>query len=123
MGLLDTIKRILNKNKKEKNTNENIEEIKEEMNFLEKAEDTLLNFTEIVQITTDGILDTHSQEALEKFKHNLEVLIKKAKENKKIDHFMIIRDDDFFPYDWEWRVSSKETSFEKVNIPFSIELK
>ncbi len=123
MGLLDTIKRILNKNKKEKNTNENIEEIKEEMNFLEKAEDTLLNFTEIVQITTDGILDTHSQEALEKFKHNLEVLIKKAKENKKIDQFMIIRDDDFFPYDWEWRVSSKETSFEKVNIPFSFELK
>lgn len=127
MGLINIIKKMLKKNKNIVDIKDDMEKLEQDIpeskHSLEILEKSLSNSLEVVQITKDGILDTHSLEAVEKFKHNLEVLKKKAKERKKIDQFMIIRDDDFFPYDWQWRVSSKDTSFEKVNIPFSSELK
>lgn len=77
----------------------------------------------LIQITNNEILDTNSHENIEKFKNNLRYLIKKTKETKKVDKFMIIRDDDFFPYDWKWRVSSGDTGYENVAISLSSKLK
>lgn len=71
----------------------------------------------------DEILDTDSKVSKEKFNHNLEILMNKAKETGKIDKFMLIREDDFFPTDWEWRVLSKNTNLEKVCTLLSYELK
>lgn len=72
---------------------------------------------------TDEVLDTESRENIEKFKHNLAILVKKAKEAGKIDKFVLIREDDFFPDDWEWRVLSKNTNLEKVHTDLSLQLK
>lgn len=72
---------------------------------------------------SDQVLNTNSRASIEKFKHNLEILVKKAKEDGKIDKFMIIRQDDFFPIGWEWKVLSKYTNLEKVCTPLSFELK
>lgn len=77
---------------------------------------------EIVAIS-DGILDTNSRVAEEKLRHNLEILIKQAKEKEKIDKFMLIREDDFFPEGWEWRVLSKDTNLEKESTGLSVELR
>ena len=54
---------------------------------------------------------------------NLEILIKQTKEKGKIDKFMLIREDDFFPEDWEWRVLSKDTNLEKESTMLSVELR
>ena len=83
---------------------------------LELPDDELVPFTE-------EILDTNSRENIEKFKHNLEILIKRAKEKGKVDKFMLIREDDFFPDDWEWRVLSKNTNLEKVATSLSCEIR
>lgn len=71
----------------------------------------------------DEVLDTNSKVSKEKFNHNLEILMNKAKQEGKIDKFMLIREDDFFPTDWEWRVFSKNTNLEKICTPLSYELK
>lgn len=83
---------------------------------IELPENELVSFS-------DEVLDTDSKTSIQKFKHNLEILIKKAKETGKIDKFMLIREDDFFPTDWEWRVLSKNTNLEKEPIPLSCELR
>ena len=83
---------------------------------IELPEDELVSFS-------DEILDTNSRETIEKFKHNLEILIKRAKERGKVDKFMLIREDDFFPDGWEWRVLSKNTNLEKVCTRLSYELR
>ena len=72
---------------------------------------------------SDEVLDTTSRVAEEKLKHNLEILIKQTKEKGKIDKFMLIREDDFFPEDWEWRVLSKDTNLEKESTMLSVELR
>ena len=71
----------------------------------------------------DEVLDTESPEAIAKFKHNLSVLVKKAKEAGKVDKFVLIREDDFFPDDWEWRVLSKNTNLEKAPNSLSYQLR
>lgn len=83
---------------------------------IELPDDELVTFTE-------EVLDTNSRENIEKFKHNLEILIKRAKENGKVDKFMLIREDDFFPDGWEWRVLSKNTNLEKVATSLSSEIR
>lgn len=85
-------------------------------------ESILLPEGEIVSFD-DEILDTNSKISQEKFIHNLEILMNKAKENGKIDKFILIREDDFFPTGWEWKVLSKNTNLEKVCTSLSYELK
>lgn len=77
---------------------------------------------ELVSLS-DGILDTESRASIEKFKHNLEILMKQTKEKGKVDKFMLIREDDFFPNDWEWRVLSKDTNLELESTSLSFELR
>ncbi len=112
MSLFST---IFKKNVQDSSINSNLQSI----NDVELESKDL----ELVEITNNGILDTSSLENIEKFKNNLKYLIDKAKKTKKIDKFMIIRDDNFFPYDWKWRVSSKDTGYEKVSLTLSTELK
>ncbi len=50
----------------------------------------------ILKIENDGYLDTTNANSLERFNHNIKILIEKAKKDKKIDKFMIIRTDNFF---------------------------
>ena len=77
----------------------------------------------IEKITEDGYLDTTSPIAIEKFKHNLSILINKAKRERRIDKFMLIRDDNFFPIDYEWSIASKNTGIEKIHLPLTLALK
>ena len=77
----------------------------------------------ILKIENDGYLDTTNANSLERFKHNIKILIEKAKKDKKIDKFMIIRTDNFFPVDWEWTVASRNTNIEKVVFALSNELR
>lgn len=72
---------------------------------------------------SDEILDTESRASIEKFKHNLEILMKQTREKGKVDKFMLIREDDFFPHDWEWRVLSKDTNLELESTSLSFELR
>lgn len=72
---------------------------------------------------SDEVLDTEAKASVEKFKHNLKILMKQTKENGKVDKFMLIREDDFFPHDWEWRVLSKDTNLELVSTSLSYEVR
>lgn len=78
---------------------------------------------ELVPITKDGVLDATSRASVEIFKHNLEVLIQRTKEARKVENFMIIREDDFFPKGWKWDVLSKNTNLEKTSTTLSYELR
>lgn len=78
---------------------------------------------EIVPLVENGVLDASSKTSEEKFKHNLQVLVNKAKKTGKIDKFMLIREDNFFPHGWKWDVLSKNTNLEKENTALSFELR
>lgn len=81
------------------------------------------NECNLVTIVKDGFLDTTLEESQRGLKYNISVLVEKAKKEKKIENFMIIREDDFFPVDWEWRVASKNTGVEKESFVLSRELR
>lgn len=120
MGLFDKMFNKLNNKKTLDSLNE--EKIVGQPSLIDVDEHIDLPEGEIVSFTEE-ILDTDSKVYVEKLKHNLEILIKKAKETGKVDKFMLIREDDFFPHDWEWRVLSKNTNLEKVCTPLSYELR
>lgn len=77
---------------------------------------------ELVSIV-DGVLDVDSSVNVQKLKHNLQVLMEKAKRDGRIDKFMLIREDDYFPKDYEWQVSSKNTCMEQCCLALSIAVK
>lgn len=79
---------------------------------------------EIVKIS-DNVIDTSSLENELKLKHNLEVLIKRAKKNNGIDNFVIIREDDIFPSNWEWLPCSDATTleYESTNLSYLLRKK
>ena len=126
MGIFDKLQHNLKKLQSKKDDKaldfsdakeiEHQEHTYETYQLIELPEDELVSFS-------DEILDTNSRETIEKFKHNLEILIKRAKEKGKVDKFMLIREDDFFPDGWEWRVLSKNTNLEKVCTRLSYELR
>jgi hypothetical protein len=66
----------------------------------------------IESITKENIIDTNDPESIEKYKSNLLYLIKEAKNKGCIDKFALIRSDDFFPFNSEWIVNSKDTNGE-----------
>ena len=110
--------------KKEDNSlnHSDVKEIKDSQHESETDQPIELPNNELAPFT-DEVLDTNSRENIEKFKHNLEILIRRAKENGKVDKFMLIREDNVFPDDWEWRVLSKNTNLEKVCTSLSYELR
>ncbi len=125
MGIFNKLKGFLKKIFKIENTQLEAFEEKEtikELPIPEISERIELPEGELVSLS-DEVLDTTSKATIEKFKHNLNILMKKAKEEGKVDKFMLIREDDFFPTDGEWRVLSKNTNIEKRNINISNEIR
>lgn len=88
----------------------------EETINMELPEAKLVSFSE-------EVLDTTSRASVEKLKHNLSILIEQAKQKGKVDKFVLIREDDIFPDNWEWTVLSKNTNLQKTNTGISYELR
>ena len=78
---------------------------------------------EIVPFSNEEVLDADSRASEDKLKHNLDILIKQAKEKGKLDKFMIIREDNFFPHGWQWDVLSKDTNIESKCTKLSLAVK
>lgn len=70
-----------------------------------EEEITIPDSDEILEISTNEVLDTNSQEAIAKYKHNLRTLYKRLNETGQIDKLVIIREDDYYPYDDNWIVA------------------
>lgn len=77
---------------------------------------------EIVPFDGD-ILDATSPKNIAMFRHNIKVLSAQAKQKGKIDNFYAIRQDNFFPKNWEWKVLSDQTNLELTLPTLSYELK
>lgn len=126
MEILNKLKGLFSKIFRKNNNMEfnflNQNEVVEELPMPKTYEPIELPEGELVSFS-DEIIDTDSRISEEKLKHNLEILMKKAKETGKVDKFMLIREDDFFPSGWEWRVLSKNTNLEKEHTILSYELK
>ncbi len=140
MGIFDS---LFKRKSKEKNdmdeifgvgTQSAIEE--EQARRIAKAEEERRRFSEAEKIQAtlpegqltaisleNDFIDTTSPEAIAKFKHNLAVLIKRAKQNGKVDNFKLIREDNFFPEGWEWDVLSGDTNIEKCGNQLTIAAK
>ena len=116
MGLFDRFRR-----KKQEEIQE--QDINQQYSIIDEPEIILEDSSEIIKITNDEILDTTDKESIAKFKHNLKTLYKRLEETKEIDKFVIIRDDDFFPFDDKWTVASKETTLEETNLALSSRLR
>ncbi len=69
------------------------------------------------------ILNTASMENIAIFKHNLGVLISKTKSAGKVEKFMLIREDDYFPENWKWRASCSSTVMEEYIFSLSIAIR
>lgn len=75
-------------------------------------EEVVFESNDLTEITESSFIDTTSPLSIAKYKNNLRLLVAEAKSRGKIDQFRLIRDDDFFPYNWEWCVGSKDTALE-----------
>lgn len=75
-------------------------------------------------ISKNNYIDTTAPESIVKYQENIKELVEKAKEKCFIDKFMIIREDDLFPYDWKWRVTSKDTyhEYNRNSISYALKL-
>ena len=69
------------------------------------------------------VIDTNSIESINRYLNNLSILERQAKETGKVDKFLTIREDDFFPYDYEWTLSCKYTGYEKRSSVLTEELR
>lgn len=123
MGLFDIFKKKKNDEFLEMIEKEvEIETSKQEEVIEENLDDLVLIEGELADLT-EGVLNTDSKIAIEKFKHNLSILMEEAKANNRVNKFMIIREDDFFPEGWEWKVNSDNTSIEYESLNISSALK
>lgn len=77
---------------------------------------------EIVKISDDE-LDTDKPLNIAKLKHNLKVLIARTKKSKRVDKFLIIREDDAFPYSWKWIPCSYFTRLEYESTSLSYHIR
>ena len=59
----------------------------------------------ILKISDENIIDTEKKENVEKYKTNIQELIEETKENRKINKFVIIRNDDFIPENYTWTIN------------------
>lgn len=128
MKFFDKLKELIKKILKEKNNKElkflPEKVIIQQLSTCESKEFTNIELSEGELVSfTDEILDTTSKVSEEKFKHNLKILIEQAKKKGKVDKFMLIREDNFFPDNWEWKVLSKNTRLERTNTCISEEIR
>lgn len=57
---------------------------------------------ELYKISENNIIDTTNEMNIQKYNVNIQSLINQVKLSKTIDKFVIIRNDDFFPANYEW---------------------
>ena len=69
-------------------------------------------YEHLAPICSENYIDTTLEQNILKYKSNLSYLVKQTKENGRVDKFVLIRNDDYFPYDWQWWISSKNTGIE-----------
>ena len=81
------------------------------------------SYDSVVNITDQDVLDTNDPVNVAKYKSNLKILINETKKCGYIDQFRLIREDDFFPKDWIWRVASKDTEREFAKSKLVYELR
>ena len=77
-----------------------------------KIDEIIINSDVIETISQDNFIDTTNPMTIAKYKSNLKLLTEKTKRDGCITRFKAIREDDFLPYNWEWRVASKNTGIE-----------
>ena len=77
----------------------------------------------IVPIIDGSVLDTNDPIIIAKYKNNLQVLKKRVLRDGFISQFRLIREDNFFPYDWMWRVNSNHTTYEYAKSKLSYSLR
>lgn len=128
MGLFDIFKKIFNRITSKSNTIATpLLQASNPVTLKPVTEDTYIPIelpeNELVSFSSEKILDVSSRAAEDKLKHNLNILIKQAKEKGKLDKFMIIREDDFFPHGWQWDVLSNDTNLESTCTSLSLELR
>ncbi|MBR1817792.1 MAG: hypothetical protein IJ772_02980, partial [Bacilli bacterium] len=75
------------------------------------------------QNTHISYLDAVSKEAKEYYIQRLRELVKDAKEKGKVDSFYLIREDDFFPYEYQWMPTCEKTQIESTCTELSSELR
>lgn len=92
-------------------------------NNYKQKEPVVFESPELVSLVQDGVLDTSDRMVIAKYINNLKLLVEKAKQEGKINQFITIRNDEFFPHNWEWTINSKDTGIEKVGSNLSYELK
>ncbi|MBR1679602.1 MAG: hypothetical protein IJ704_03060 [Bacilli bacterium] len=68
-------------------------------------------------------LDAASKEAKEYYIQRLGDLVSAAKEKGKVDSFYLIREDDFFPYEYMWMPTCEKTQIESTCTELSSELR
>lgn len=69
------------------------------------------------------ILDTTNPEEIAQFKSRLKDLYRQLQERNKIDKYVLIREDDLFPYDNYWIVNSNKTESQKASLAITSVLK
>ena len=91
---------------------------------LKKEEEIAWESDAIEPISNEGVIDADEKTSLAKYKSNLRLLVKQAKEKGYVDEFRLIREDDFFPQDLKWRVASYQTEREyaKSKLAYSMRL-
>lgn len=64
------------------------------------------------RISTDNFIDTTNQKNIEIFEENLKQLVDETRKNGFVDKLVIIRNDSFFPTNYEWLLNCKYTNGE-----------
>lgn len=71
------------------------------------------------QLEIGGFIDTENPETIQKYKDNLNYLADEIKNSGRQDKFMLIREDDNFPYGYKWELSSASTQVEAIKNPLT----
>lgn len=66
-----------------------------------------------------SFLDTTSEEVKTYYVQNLKKLVEEAKRKGVVDKFFLIREDDYFPYEYEWMPTSENTQLELTSTSLS----
>lgn len=64
---------------------------------------------EVTQISKDNFIDTNNEENIKKYHENLKNIISDTRSKGYVDKYVIIRNDDFFPNNYEWLLNCKYT--------------
>ena len=74
-----------------------------------------INLPENELVPFEGeVLNTASLENIAIFKHNLAVLMSRTKAKGKVEKFMLIREDDYFPENWKCELLVVQQSWKNM---------